>query len=811
MKINLLAIIFLIGSLYKLNAQTTLILKERIGDKYFVKMSYIQAIATYEDILKEDSGNVSVLPNLATSYKKINDLTAAEKIYRKLLYIFPKDSNYLLSYAQILAVNGKHKESASIYQRLSEVCPSDKRAKEFAIAYSDSGFFKPKSRNIITIANFNTDQSDFGATYYKQGLVFSSARRVSSIIQRSFNWDLSSFLDLYYIKDTGDIKAAAKIDTVSGKSKRHKVYYNDDDTRMTSNDTKTMSGYLSQKYIDTSGMFITQPFEIGPFSKSINTKYHEGPIVFTKDQERIYFTRNNYNKLVSRKSAQGINKLKIFTANYDGKVWTNIAPLNINSNEYSVGHPALSLNDSILIFTSDMPGGFGGTDLYFSVLEKGNKWRTPINMGPRINTSGNEMFPYVDALGQFYFSSTGHPGLGGLDIFRTSISDSNAKVENIGAPINSSFDDFSIVLDKTTKEGFISSNRRRGFNDDDIYIITIPKPTKFIIRVVDSVSNELIAGAKINVKFNETGEIITTDSIGIAQFAAKLWAEKQYQITASAEYYIQGGITVIADMQVPVITVKLRRMLSGCIVAGTITDKDSNLPIGGAHITIFDKTSGDTVYDINVGENGKYRFPGLKSNHVYYMDVYKDGYFNKPYIELSTIGNKCLSVADREYDYLRDFVLEKIVVGKAIKIENIYFDLGKYNIRKSAAVELDKIVKLMQENPDIVIELSSHTDCRASFQYNMTLSDNRAKASADYIISKGIKKERIVGKGYGETRLVNDCECEGTKISRPCTEEEHQANRRTEFQVTGFLSDQNTKMLNDGKGSTPKSMEVPKE
>jgi outer membrane protein OmpA-like peptidoglycan-associated protein len=148
-------------------------------------------------------------------------------------------------------------------------------------------------------------------------------------------------------------------------------------------------------------------------------------------------------------------------------------------------------------------------------------------------------------------------------------------------------------------------------------------------------------------------------------------------------------------------------------------------------------------------------------------------------------------------------------LGKAIKIENIYFDLAKYNIRKDAAKELDKIVKLMVDNPDIIIELSSHTDCRASYAYNMKLSDNRAKSSAAYIISKGIPETRITGKGYGETMLVNDCACEGKIVARTCSEEEHQANRRTEFKVTGFLSDTNTQLLNDGRGTTPSAVPLP--
>jgi outer membrane protein OmpA-like peptidoglycan-associated protein len=810
MKLRTFLTLILLIAFTHIHAQTkpsnVLLLKEKIADKYFRNLSYMQAIATYEDILKEDSSNVRILPNLAVSYRKIYDTYNSERVYAKLVKIDTANASYVLAYAQLLAINKKYDESALMYKRYASMNPADIRGSGFAEAYTDQSLITKDSRVKIVIANFNSGQSDFSPAFFKKGLVFVSNRNYSTSIKRTFEWDQSSFLNLYYVRDTALIKKVNKTDTAEGKSKRRKIYYNDDDTRSTSNDTRTM-GAISYKYVDTSNMFVTPEVIVSDFSKSIKTKYHEGPMTFSADQQTIIFTRNNYNKGRARKSDDGINKLKLYTAqiNNDGE-WKNIKPLNINSNEFSVGHPAFAAGDTILYFVSDMPGGLGGTDLYRSFWSQ-DKWGTPQNLGPKINTPGNEQFPYIDKDGALYFSSDGHPGLGGLDLFRLS---SDSVPENMGVPINSSFDDFGIAINEKGNEGFFSSNRRRGVNDDDIYKIYVDKPSKFIIHIIDSITHDLIAHSEINVT-ETSGLEASVDSSTSGSFNAKLWNQATYLFKASAYGYSAKDSNILTDISHPLIEIPLVRIQEGCIVAGTITNKDTKLPLAGAHITIVDKATQDTLYNYTVGDNGKYRYAGLKGNHSYEIFVWKEGYFVKPSAILSTKGNDCLSDKIREYDYLKDFELEQIILGKAIKIDNIYFDLAKYNIRKDAAKELDKIVKLMQDNPDIIIELSSHTDCRASYQYNMTLSDNRAKSSAAYIVSKGITKERITGKGYGETKLVNDCGCEGKIITRTCSEQEHQANRRTEFQVTGFLSDKDTSILNDGKGETPTSVPPPTE
>ncbi len=779
--------------------------QERKAEKLFNHFRYLQAIDAYAPIIQKDSNNLRALKNLATSYRKINDFGNAEKVYARVIKLDTVSSENFLYYSQALSVNKKYDLAAQNYTRYSALKSNDSRGAAFGNAYKNLPHFYKDSNNIhIELLNINSGQSDFSPAYYKRGLIFCSNRSEGQLVKRVFEWNQSAFLDLYYISDTSKIKVAKEATDSTINYQKRKQHTNDDDTYATSNDSRT-TGYMNFNYKDTSGMFTQPEVTVTRFSKTLLSKYHEGPLAFFSSQDSLIFSRNNYHNGNYEESTDGVNKIQLFSASYNNDSnWQNIKPLPFNNDNYSTGHPTIAMGDSILYFISDMPGGLGGTDIYRSYYRNGN-WSAPENIGAPVNSEGNEMFPFIDKENTLYFASDGHPGLGGLDLFKISLSKPEG-VRNLGYPINSSFDDFGMIFNPKTSSGFFSSNRRRGSGDDDIYRLTIGTP--FFIRVVDGITNKLISQSKVNVTQVNSSTKPSVDSSDNGQFLVGFANRISYEISGYAEGYAPNTLIATADEANPVVTIPMYK--PGCIVVGTITDKDSKLPIEGARITIYDVTAQDTVFDFRVEANGKYKYMPLHSNHIYSMDVSKETYFNKPSSELSTAGNKCIAIVEREYDYLRDFELEKIVLGKAIKIENIYFDLAKYNIRASAAKELDKIVTLMQENPDIIIELSSHTDCRASFQYNMTLSDNRAKASANYIVSKGINLNRITGKGYGETKLVNDCACEGKQVSRTCTEEEHQANRRTEFQVTGFLKNKTETIRNNGMGDVPTTVPLDK-
>jgi len=384
-----------------------------------------------------------------------------------------------------------------------------------------------------------------------------------------------------------------------------------------------------------------------------------------------------------RKSSKDENNLKLFRAELKGEEWTNITELPFNSDEYSCGHPALASDDKTLYFISDMPGGYGGTDIYKTTLE-GETWSKPENVGNVINTSSNEMFPFVHPDGTFYFSSDGHESLGGLDVFMTSYDGKKwLQVENLNYPLNTSKDDFAFITPTDSKAGYVSSNRGK---DDKIYEVTKNIPELLLsgnVRHKGKI-NEGIDSAvvEVNNTTERTKEMIYTNKYG--NYSVKLKPNCEYIVKASKQMF-------------------------------------------------FAITKPKTF---------------------------------------SMMGKK---VSEK---FTANFELEEVIIERPIVLENIYYDLDKWAIRTDAKVELDRLAQLMSDNPKLCIELSSHTDSRAGDQYNLILSDKRAKAAVDYIISKGIDAKRMKWKGYGESRLINHCE-----NGVVCTEEEHQKNRRTEFKA----------------------------
>jgi outer membrane protein OmpA-like peptidoglycan-associated protein len=507
-------------------------------------------------------------------------------------------------------------------------------------------------------------------------------------------------------------------------------------------------------------------------------------VCFDKDGKTIYVTRNNFKKCKVVRSSTGDVKLNLYRAEYDTnkKRFVNLQGFDFNSDEYNTAHPAISPDGTKLYFASDMPGGQGGMDIWVTT-KTGTGWSKPENLGSKVNSAGDEVFPYVLDKKTLYFSSNGLDGIGGLDIFSVKLNDNGMPVDapkNLGIPINSPADDFGIVFYGDGKRGYFSSNRENFDLDDNIYEFTCNKPDKlpYTILVLDSVTRKQLE-SNIVITQSETGERKElTEKNG--QFITDLHPETVYSISADAnEYKPKANIT----FKTPVDNSKHFEILLAPVdkyfIAGTVYevfDDSTKKSLDSAIVIIKDETGNVVCTSYLTDAGGKYHSCDLKANTQYTVMAMKDGYFAKSSVVTFIPPGGAI----------RNFYLSKIVVGKAIKIENIYFDLDKSNIRPDAAVELDKIVKLMQENPEIIIELGSHTDCRAPAAYNMALSDRRAKASAAYIVSKGIDSKRITGRGYGESQLVNRCACEGN-VKSDCTEEEHQQNRRTEFKVTGFV------------------------
>ncbi|HEX9955842.1 MAG TPA: OmpA family protein [Fibrella sp.] len=437
---------------------------------------------------------------------------------------------------------------------------------------------------------------------------------------------------------------------------------------------------------------------------------NEGTPAFSKDGKTMVFARGNNGK---RKGGADVD---LYMSRQDqGGNWNAPFRLPISDSLAWDGSPAFSADGKTLYFASNRTGSVGGIDLYRANVDASGRFGRPVNMGRDINTPGDELFPFVAADGKLYFSSDGHPGLGKLDVFVATRSGGVIRIENMGQPINSAADDFGLTFpNPESSTGYMASNRPGGKGDDDIYLV-------------------------------ESGSVPTSDTTTIARRdPPKAGAPKVVR------YFLAGTVKV---------------------------NTPPNTPLDSARVRIIDDSNEATVAEATTGQPGTFgKFP-VQEGKTYSVVAERPGYLTRrePFtMQGRTIPEVFLTKPETDTTFNVALLLDKVELNKSFVLENIYYDLDKFNIRSDAAEELDKLVTILKDNPTLKIELSSHTDVRAPDAYNLRLSQNRAKAAVDYIISKGIDAQRLTAKGYGETQLI-------VKTAR--TEEEHQRNRRTEFKV----------------------------
>ncbi len=703
---------------------------------YYNKYSYSKVVDKLEN---EKNINTEAQRNLAESYKMTGNYSSAEASYAKVVAATDKKPQDVYAYAQVLKMNGKYSEAQQQMDAYTILNSADSRAKlvnqnkTYTIdLLKDKGQFTVK--NLVV----NSAEQDFGATYFKDQIVYTSSKHQVNGAYRRWNGNNLPFLDLYIGKE--DVSAE-----IIG--------------------TKKLS--------------------------SLNKKYHEGPSSYSKDGNIVMYTQDNY----KAKSTDGVRKLEMYEAKMKDGKWGSKVAFPLNNKEYSCGHPALTTDGNTMYFSSDMPGGLGGVDIYKITRNTDGTWGKAENLGDKINTEGNEMFPFIHESGLFMFSSDGRPGLGGLDVFATEIKDNKInKIINLGAPINGSKDDFSFVLNADKTKGYFASNREGGKGDDDIYSFNLLKPLKFGKTIKGTAKDKegvILANTAVNL-YDPSGKVIntvTTTETGAYSFDVDDLGT--YKLDGKKEKYFDGknNASVIEETDVVVSDVILEKD-PGNALRMVVTDGKSKEPLEGVKYKITDLKTGEIFMQDATPASGDAMKPLMdkKINDVlgYKIELVKDGYFPKTVNFNHTIAkpgivnvHEALDLTmDKEVKDLRDLVV----------INDIRFDLNKFNIRPDAATELDKVVAVMNKYPGMQIELGSHTDCRASYKYNETLSDKRAKASAAYIKSKITNPARIYGKGYGEAILLNGCACEGI-VKSTCSEEEHQKNRRTEFKILSMGAD----------------------
>ncbi len=598
----------------------------------------------YRKVLDRGYESADLYKRLGNAYYFNAEYAEAATMYDSLIKKYEPEAgaDYFFRFAQALRSTGNYQRADSIMERFTAMsrAMADARAGLYEAERDYMAEIEANSgRYDMYTFEYNSEYSDFAPVFYKSGLLFSSDRDTGNLARYRHTWNQRDFLDLY----------AVNTDSASNR----------------------------------------RPVKLA----GVNTRYHESTSVVSPDGTTLYFTRTN---LVNEKRAadeEGVVRLKIYRARLIDGVWGEIEDLPFNNDSYSVAHPALSPDGKVLYFASDMTGSRGQSDLWRVVVKDDGTFSTPENLGPKINTEARETFPYVTSENILYFSSDGHPGLGGLDIFATKLAylSFGGKVLNVGKPVNSAMDDFTYIIADSTKKGYFASNRPGGMGDDDIYSFLETRPLQFdciqSIRgtVRDKITNELLVGATVRVideNNNEIGSAITDDK---GNYEITLDCNQGNFVRASREGYIPSEEYLAAS-------------------------------------------------------EGKPRI----------MDFYLEP-------ESITAG------------YGDD-------LAKLLQLSTIYFDFDKWNIRRDAEVEIQKVIAAMEKYPSLKIKVNSHTDSRGPDAYNLYLSQKRAEATVRYMISKGIATERVTGEGFGETRLINRC-ANGVR----CSDAEHELNRRSEF------------------------------
>ena len=610
--------------------------------KDFNNAEYFNAANKFEKTLKSGDAKNNFL--LAESLRKSNRLWQAEKFYRDAIKNGINDEMAYYYLVLSLKANNNYEQADSLiinYLKKGEDESVIPLLRKEAIYINNLKNYPDTSYyRVKNLKAINTKFAEYSPSFSNEKLYFVSNRQSEKI----YSGTGTPFTDLYEIKSRG-----ANVDI---------------------NSLKKLEDNINQE------------------------KVNEGSITFSEDGTYMIFAKGNDGK------SSGRNNVDLYWSRFRRGGWTNPRLLNVNTSRSWDSTPFLSKDGKTLYFASNRSKGYGGTDIYKANVNRRGRWINIQNMGPEINTSGNELFPSVTEDGRLYFSSDSHEGFGGLDIFVASRRGGKITITNPGKPLNSRGDDFGVNPYNPTR-GFFTSNREGGAGDDDIYTFVNDDPNLKIV-------NYTLKGTTLTPKSD------------------------------TKELNVLGNSTVkLLDQE-------------GQVIEETFTDSD-----------------------------GKFKFI-VYSDEEYILIGEKENYFSTRG-EFSTIGKELDKSKLKEFitnvEYEKNLILDRIIVNKSIVLDNIYYDLDKSDIREDAAVELDKLIVILRDNPNISIELSSHTDDRASVDYNQNLSQRRAESAVSYILSKGIDDNRITARGYGESQLI---------ILNAKTEDEHQINRRTEFKVTSY-------------------------
>ena len=618
---NLYIILSFVAFSYTVTAQNK---DTKAADKLFSRFEYVDAAKEYLKLVENGKADGYVYKQLADANYNMFNTKEAAKWYAKATET-NQDAETYYRYAQMLKAEGKYEEANKQMKKFAAASPNDMRAK----AFNENPNYIPRLLDKTRLFNVNpsdvtSDKSDFGAVLYDNAVYFASARNGA---RKTYGWTDEPYLDIY------------------------KADYNTDGT-------------------------VTNASPL----RDLNSKWHDGPITISTDGNTAYFASESYKEKESEKDKKAnarFSQVYLFKATKTGDKWGNINEVSFNDKTFSNSNPSLSRDGKTLYFSSNRPGSMGGTDIWKVAINDDGTYGEPQNLGNKVNTEGNESFPFIaDDNKTLYFASSGKQGLGGLDVYQIDLSN-GSDASNLGKPVNTEKDDFAFTFNGVKGAGFLSSNRN---GNDDIFAVSPICGVDVMIVVTNAKTGEILSNASVSILDDKKNVIATEMSNAKGEVKYRVECDKPYVVQASKDGF-EGNTFAVNKSKGP--TAKIDAALQ---------------PI----------------------------------------DV--------------------------------------IVTETEIVLKPIYFEFNKSNITQEGAFELDKLVQVMKNNDKMVIMAKSHTDNRGTDNYNLSLSDRRAKSTVQYVISKGIAANRISGKGMGELEPKVDC-------GKDCTEEQHALNRRSEFLI----------------------------
>lgn len=710
-----------------------------VAEDLYSRLMFTRAAEYYQKYLEKNGEDIYAWNKLADCYHMTNDYdnlqaTLGQMVEHDSAEAYP---DIYLSYAEVLQIKGNCGEAQPWFEKYLGRFPDDRRASnQLDRCLGNAGLVGETdgvARYGVTNMPFNTADFEYAPNILNKTLVYTSTSADNNASKKVFGWTGGAYSDLkQYERDSLEVF----------------IFFNE--------------------------------------MEKLNTTYNDGPFAVDPVTRDFYYTRNNFDpdKTFKKKGINAFNymNLKIYVAEQHlGKVGA-VSEFPFNSADYNTGHPAFSPDGKYLVFVSDKPeDNIGGRDLYYTVRNDSTGWGEPVLLSDGINTEGDELFPYFHEDGSLYFSSDGLGGYGGLDIYRAEVDfEQNALVSlhRMEDDINSTYDDFGITF-KNARDGYFSSDRPGGMGKDDIYAF---EDLTILLRglVVNNENGKPLPGSDFRV--SEGGNVViegVTDDA--ARFETYVYRDRLYDLLADEDYFIESGsevstrgikgskpIEVTLRLDPVKYTVKTVNSETGAIIAGVKVDVAFDC--GADATTVITKSTGSHSLPVHkaCGYSFKAKADGFLAANLDWTSPAEDSH-QEVVIALEPIHYR------------------------PITLRNIYYDFDKDNLRlNESADDLEKLLGFVTDNPELTIQINSHTDARGSKAYNEDLAQRRAQSVVRWLLDRGVPKDRLKAVGYGENQPVNKC-VDGVK----CSEEEHQLNRRTEFQVVN--PDGSTKIGSDAR------------